>query len=236
MLKISKRLQAVAELVPEGSRLADIGTDHAYIPIYLYQKKKIPLAIAMDIGKGPLERAKEHILRYGCEACITTRLSDGMEALQPQETDCIVIAGMGGGLILHILEEGQRTARAAKKLVLQPQSEIPKVRSYLAEHGYVTDAENMVLEDGKYYPMMRVSYQPNEPVNDAPIDFLYGKGLLRSRHPVLLSYLKKEKRQLEEILKNLQRQPESCKIQARISQVEQQISENQNALQYFEMK
>lgn len=233
MLKISSRLQTVASLVPEGSRLADIGTDHAYIPIYLYLQNRIPSAIAMDIGNGPLERAKEHILLYGCGDNITTRLSDGLNALSPGEADCIVIAGMGGGLVIHILETGQKAAMAAEKLVLQPQSEIPKVRKYLAEHGYVADAEEMVHEDGKYYPMMRVSYQPGGTGSADETEFLYGKGLLCRKHPVLLSYLKKERKQYLEILEGLKVQPESDKITARIRQIEERLYYNEEALKYF---
>ncbi len=221
-------------MVPDGIRLADIGTDHAYIPIYLCLKKRISSAIAMDIGRGPLERAAEHIALYGCGDEITTRLSDGLAALSPGEAECIVIAGMGGGLLIHILEEGKETAHAADQIVLQPQSEIPAVRRYLAEQGYVTDLEEMVLEDGKYYPMMRVSYRPFETFPPAcETDFLYGAGLLRSRHPVLLSYLQKERRQYLDIMEGLDGQIKTEKIAGRIVQLENKLFYNNEAMLYF---
>ena len=106
-MELSKRLQAVAGLVTAGSRLADIGTDHAYIPIYLARSGKIPEAVAMDVNRGPLERAEENIRAYELEDRIKTRLSDGFSALEQGEADSAVIAGMGGGLMSRILKEGE---------------------------------------------------------------------------------------------------------------------------------
>lgn len=148
MVKISERLRTAAGLIGEGERLADVGTDHGYVPIYLVERKHIPSAIAMDIRTGPLERAREHIRMYGMEDYIQTRLSDGVAALKPGEADTILIAGMGGGLVKHILESGRVICEQAHGLVLQPQSELPKVRRFLMENGYVTEREEMVMEDG----------------------------------------------------------------------------------------
>lgn len=122
----------MASMVTTGGILADIGTDHAYVPIALVQRQKIKGAIAMDINEGPLARAQEHIRAARLEEYIQTRLSDGAEALLPNEADSILIAGMGGELILHILTEGESVCSTAKELILQPQSEIHKVREYLA--------------------------------------------------------------------------------------------------------
>ena len=99
------------------------------------------------------------------DAYIQTRLSDGVAALEKGEADSILVAGMGGGLVMHILEEGKAVCQAADELVLQPQSELCSVREYLDENGYETDAECMVFEDGKYYPMMRVHYQAGKNEN-----------------------------------------------------------------------
>ena len=114
MVKISNRLMTAAALVTQGYTLADVGTDHGYIPIYLLQQKKIPSAIAMDINEGPLERAKEHIALYGLQAYIQTRLSDGVAALKPGEVEAVLIAGMGGGLVMHILKTGKKSASLRK--------------------------------------------------------------------------------------------------------------------------
>ena len=106
-MQLSERLQAVADFVTPQSRLADVGTDHAYVPIYLAEKKIISRAIAMDVVDGPLQRARENIAVHRLEAVIETRKSDGLEALKPGEADTVVIAGMGGLLICRILEQGR---------------------------------------------------------------------------------------------------------------------------------
>ena len=136
-MQLSDRLQAVASMVTENSRLADVGTDHGYIPIYLCEMGKIPSAIAMDVKKGPLLRAKMNIERYHMQEKIRTRLSDGVLKLNPDEADSVVIAGMGGTLVMKILEEGKKVLVDVKELVLQPQSDIDKVRKYLYENDYV---------------------------------------------------------------------------------------------------
>ena len=106
-MQLSKRLAAVARLVSAGSRLADVGTDHGYVPISLVCEGKIPSAIAMDVNRGPLNRARAHIKAQGLEKYIDTRLSDGLAALAPGEADSVLIAGMGGMLMMRILSQGQ---------------------------------------------------------------------------------------------------------------------------------
>ena len=149
-------MKAVASMVTPGNVLADIGTDHGYVPISLVQRKKIPKAIAMDVNVGPLQRACEHIAECQLEDKIETRLSDGVNKLQVGEADTILIAGMGGELVVRIITEGMEVCKAAKELVLQPQSELEKVRQFLRENKFKIMDEDMVIEDGKYYPMMRV--------------------------------------------------------------------------------
>ena len=136
-------------MVTEGSSLADVGTDHGYIPIALVQTGKVSRAIAMDINKGPLERAALHIREQHLEDRITTRLSDGMTALKEGEADTVLIAGMGGALTVHILEGGAHCLASVKELILQPQSEIWLVREWLCEHGYKITDEDIVLDEGK---------------------------------------------------------------------------------------
>ena len=238
MVKISNRLTTAAALVTQGYTLADVGTDHGYIPIYLLQQEKIPSAIAMDINEGPLERAKEHIALYGLQAYIQTRLSDGVAALKPGEVEAVLIAGMGGGLIMHILKDGEKVCQSAKELILQPQSEIERVREFLREEGYTILAEDMVYEDGKFYPMMKVQYQgENENAQKASevlkLSDLYGGLLLQNRHPVLKTFLEKEKLIYTGIKENLEKQPESEKIRTRLAEVEDILHYNELALQFY---
>ena len=132
-MELSRRLRMNASFVTPGNRLADVGTDHGYIPIALRLEGVIPSALAMDINPGPLERAKEHIRQFDLETDIHTRLSDGVQALCPGEADSVLIAGMGGLLMVRILENGQGVLAGCRELVLQPQSDIRSVRAYLED-------------------------------------------------------------------------------------------------------
>lgn len=223
-MELSKRLKAVAELVTPGMRLADVGTDHGYIPIYLTEAGVIPSAIAMDINKGPLERAKEHIREHGLEGKIQTRLSDGLKNLQMNEADCMIAAGMGGGLVIRILSEERDTAGSLKELILQPQSEIDSVRKYLTEEGYRIVAEDMVYEDGKYYPMMKavpcMAGAGEIPYSEEELEF--GRVLLQQAHPVLGQFLEREMEIQNRILSALESQ-ESVRAKKRMEEISYRI-------------
>ena len=130
-MELSKRLYAVAGLVTEGASVADVGTDHGYVPIYLVINNIASKVIAMDINRGPLERARMHIIGHGLKGKIETRLSDGLKEIEPFEVEGMIAAGMGGGLVIKILEDSKEVVETLKFAVLQPQSEISKVRKYL---------------------------------------------------------------------------------------------------------
>ena len=196
-MELSKRLKAVAGLVTEGASVADIGTDHGYVPIWLIQSGRAAKVIAMDVNEGPLERARGHIRSKRLENVIFTRKSDGLQALHVGEADTMIAAGMGGGLVIRILENSPEITADLKEFILQPQSEIHKVREYLNRHGYRSVEEDMVEEDGKYYPMMKVIpteqkglYAEGVPAAEEELE--YGKYLLEKAHPVMGEYLKKE--------------------------------------------
>ena len=231
-IQISRRLQNVAAFVQEGKQLADVGCDHGYIPIYLLQKKKIEKAIAMDINQGPLMRAKEHIQEWGLENYIDTRLSDGVKALKPNEVQSVVIAGMGGPLMEKILTEGNEVLQTVTELVLQPQSEIGHFRRFLIENGYEITHEEMILEDGKYYPIMRVVHGKTEEQTEA--EYLYGKKLLQNRNPVLKEFLDREQVKAEELLEKL-RKSQTPSAKARISQLEKEWKDRKEALAYYDV-
>ena len=191
-VKLSARMEALAALVTPGVRLADVGTDHGYIPVFLCQMGVIPSAIAMDINRGPLQRAEAHVVEFGLEDRIQTRLSNGLEKLLPGEADCILIAGMGGGLIQRILAEGRETVQAGKELILQPQSEIPQTRRFLREHGYRITDEDMVEEDGKFYFLMKAHKVEDSGERMDPLEEAFGPVLLQKKHPVLLRWIRRE--------------------------------------------
>lgn len=227
-MELSKRLQAVADLVSPGMRVADVGTDHGYIPIYLLQTNKNQHILAMDINKGPLLRAKEHIASYHLE--IETRLSDGVFALQPGEVDCVVIAGMGGALTIKILEEGKDVFANLKEFVLQPQSELKKVREYLNQNEYEIIEENMILEDGKFYPMMKLISGKKHEYNS--VELQYGPLLLAQKHPILKLFLEKEMQTKETILQGLQ-QKTGDHIRLREKEIQEEMEEIRYALQRY---
>lgn len=152
---VSDRMRAVAGLVQPCRSIADIGCDHGYVSMELVRNNICRHVIAMDIHKGPLERAAHNIAEYDMQDYIETRLSDGTQALGEGEADGLICAGMGGRLILSILERGKELVREMDQLILQPQSEIREVRRYLRDKGYLIDQEDIIFEDGKYYPMMR---------------------------------------------------------------------------------
>ena len=200
-MELSKRLYAVAGLVTEGASVADIGTDHGYVPIYLVKNNIASKVIAMDINRGPLERARMHIIGHGLKGKIETRLSDGLKEVEPFEVEGMIAAGMGGGLVIKILEDSKEVVETLKFAVLQPQSEISKVRKYLHKQGLVIIDEDMVEEDGKFYPMMKVVH--GEPEEYEEYEYIYGKKLLEKKHPVLQKFLLREQYVQESIVEQL---------------------------------
>lgn len=223
-MELSKRLRAVAELVTPGYRVADIGTDHAYVPIWLVKEGKIPSAIAMDVNEGPLQRADAHISEYGLEKQIRTRRSDGLKELKPYEADSMIAAGMGGALIIQILKESPDIVCSLKECILQPQSEISKVRKFLIKEGFFIEDENIVYEDGKFYPMMKVIPGRKEILPYGEEEYEYGRLLLKKRHPVLKEFLIRESRIRSSILENLKTNPEVSESSiGRIAELEQEL-------------
>lgn len=188
-------------MVSPGNRLVDVGTDHGYVPISLCEGKQIPSAIAMDINEGPLMRAKSHIEEAGLTGYIQTRLSDGLAALKAGEGDTVLIAGMGGILMEKILHEGRETLSSVRELILQPQSDIAGVRQWLDRNEWQIVCEDIVMEEGKYYPMMK-AVQGRGRSYTLP-EFRYGRADLQQSLPVQEEYLRKQLQAHEKILERL---------------------------------
>lgn len=231
-MELSKRLYAVAGLVTEGASVADIGTDHGYVPIYLVESGIASKVIALDVNQGPLNRARMHIVGHGLGDRIETRLSDGLAMIRPGEVDTVIASGMGGPLTIRILQEGKEVADQLNALILQPQSEICRVRRFLTENGYRIEQEDMVLEDGKYYPVMRVVHGTKEPYEEW--EYLYGKRLLEARHPVLLEFLKWELHIKESILEQLAGRSGSESARERAKEICREREWIQKALAQYE--
>lgn len=205
-MKLSNRLQLVADFVTKGNIMADIGTDHGYVPVYLVKNNLIPKAFAMDIGKGPLERAKEHVLEYEVADKVELRLSDGLEKLNDGEADTVLIAGMGGGLIVDILKNGKHVLRNVKEIILSPHSEWELVREYMVNEGYIIIREEMIIDSGKYYVVMKWQKNEDEVTKKdyKKEELVYGRLLLHNKDVVLQEYLLREKENYYKILKSLE--------------------------------
>lgn len=199
--------------------MADVGTDHGHLPVYLVSSGKNTGAIAMDVRSGPLSRAEQTVRMCGLQDKITLRLADGLGALQPGEVRTVVIAGMGGALIQKILGDGEHMWGSVEHWILSPQSEIGETRHWLEEHGFSIQKEDMVFDMGKYYVVMDVvrgtMHYPHE------YEYTYGSTLLSSRNPVLKEYLKQEQEKLQSIRKKLSALP-SDRSKERLEELEQQ--------------
>ena len=203
-MKLSDRLETVISLVNPAKTAADIGTDHGYVPVELVRRGIVTSALAMDVRKGPLARAEEHILQSGLGDQITARLSDGLIRLDPGEADCVVIAGMGGELILHILEDGRHMWNNVSQWILSPHSEVYKVRKWMRVNGFHIEREKMVTEEGKYYNVLDIRRlsEGEEDLPDEDGDF-YGRDLIDRKDPVLIAYLVDEAEKLQVLEKKL---------------------------------
>lgn len=184
-----------------GGTVADIGTDHAYIPVQLIKQKKARRVIATDVRQGPLEAAARSIARAGVKG-IELRLGSGLLPLKPQECDNIIIAGMGGELICTILKEGEKIAKSASRLLLQPMNSQDMLRDYLSKNGYRIICEDIVCEGFKVYNLIIACAGAGAVFRDE-ID-LHLPEYLREHHefPALAS---KKKREFSKILSGLER-------------------------------
>ena len=234
MTNLSKRLKTVASQITKGNRVADIGCDHAYVSIFLIENGIAPKVIAMDINKGPLERAMENIKKNRLSDKIEVRQSDGGKALKPDEVDALLIGGMGGALTVKILSESQGVVNTCKELVLQPQSEVFLVREYLLKENFQIIYEDMLIDDGKYYVIIKAIKGNSESSYEDPIFYKYGKYLLESKNQVLKEYLEKELRNNRKLLEELEKHS-SDKTKARVSELKSDQQYLKRGLSYYEM-
>ena len=235
-MDISKRLEWIASYVKQGDRVADIGTDHGYIPIYLAEKNISPKVIAMDINFGPLEKAKNNILAHHQEDKVEVRLSNGLMTLDEGEVDCVVISGMGGRLIDQILRESTEKLKSYKRWIISPHKDVDIVRKTLLELGINIIDEDMVYEDGHYYTLMfaitdteEVAYLPYSP-NENPLYFVYGKCLVTKKHPLLLEQLKMKNERDTQLINILKEK----NIVNRIAELEHDISIRKKVIKWME--
>lgn len=187
-LCLTPRLQMIADRVPTGARLVDVGTDHAYLPVWLILNHMVERAIAADLRPGPLERARQTARRYGVEERLSFRLCDGLTGIRPEEVDAIAIAGMGGDTIQSILSAA--TWARDKTLLLQPMTAQSELRRWLGEWGYAIEEEHIAREGQRLYSIWTVKAgqmppmtpgelwagaQSNDPLRGAYLDYISAK-------------------------------------------------------------
>lgn len=235
MIRLSARMEAVAALCEKGGCGADVGCDHAYVSIYLVQNGIFDKMLAMDLRKGPLSAAEEHIRDEGLTAKIECRLSDGLCELRAQEADSVICAGMGGELMVRILSDGFEKIKAMKQLILQPQSEVAEVRRFLKRNSFKITQQDMVFEDGKFYPMFRAVPGTEEDTGDDELYLEYGRQLLESAHPVLKKYLETRIQSETSVRMQLKAAAEggSTKALARLEEKTAEIDKLNKALSYY---
>nr|WP_319488369.1 class I SAM-dependent methyltransferase [uncultured Caproiciproducens sp.] len=166
LFSLGGRLQLCASMVRPHTTLADIGTDHAYLPIWLAKQGLVSHAIAADIRLGPLRSAQQNISRYRVQETVFTRLSNGLETIFSVEADDIVIAGMGGEMIIKIIAGAPWLKDERKRLIIQPMTSVPPLRVFLSEQSFAVLREQAVVEDNHAYSVMQVQYVPEKAVTD----------------------------------------------------------------------
>ncbi|MGG1516770.1 class I SAM-dependent methyltransferase [Paenibacillus oryzisoli] len=171
MVKLSKRLGMIADRVPAGVKLADIGSDHALLPTYLAQNGIITYGVAGEVNPGPFEAAKRQVLECGLSRTIHVRSGDGLAVIASGEVDVITIAGMGGSLIASILEAGKAKLEGVSLLILQPNVGEELVRRWLLGNGWSLTSEAILEEDGKIYEILTAAKVPVE--EQAALETLY---------------------------------------------------------------
>lgn len=233
-MKLSNRLEMVVSFVKPGESAADVGTDHGHVPVELVRRGIVKRAYAMDVRKGPLSKAEENIAAARMKEKVETRLSDGVQKLSAGEAESVIIAGMGGELVIHIMEEGRHMWDTVGQWVLSPHSEIHKVREWIEKNRFVIVKEDMIFEEGKFYTVMDVRRNDarseiNHETDEAAAEkrYRYGTYLVNTKNPVFGDFLKDEEAKLLTLKANLEKQAvQSERAKESLNEVEEKLSLN----------
>jgi len=225
-LKLTDRLLKIASLVTEGKRVADIGTDHGYIPVYLLNQGKVPYAILADVNKGPLENARGEVRHNKLLDKVDLRLGSGIEVLEKGEVDEVIIAGMGGILISELLEAKLEVAHSVDKLILQPMQAQNELRKYLLNNGFEILDEVLVKEDFRIYEIIIAKYTGKNTVVSDDIYYEVGIKLIENKDPLLNEFIDKKIYMYNSIIK---------KIEGKSSEgIEKKIKESKDSIEKLE--
>lgn len=209
MIKLSERLKTVATYIPQGSILADIGSDHAYLPIYCVENGIAKRAIAGEVADGPLNSARSSVIAFHFDHLIDVRKGDGLAVIKNEDVvDCITIAGMGGALITSILEKGKDKLINVNRLVLQPNLAANQIRSWLIDHEWNLIAEKIMEEDGHIYEIL-VAEKGNSKINysiqNMEKEILFGPFLLKEKNEVFHKKWQREYKEWIHIYEQLEK-------------------------------
>ncbi len=201
MIELKGRLAEIAGYVPQGSAIIDVGTDHAYLPIFLVQRGRCPRAVGVDIHAGPYKSAVEQVGLQGLQDRINIYLGDGLQPVQPGEGDVVTVAGMGGTTIVDILQAGERVLAQVNRLILQPMVAGASLRLWLMQHGWGIMEEQLVEEDGRIYEIS-VAERGTQPI-PSEIMLELGPRIVAKKDPLLPKLVGNRVEALEAVLAQL---------------------------------
>jgi tRNA (adenine22-N1)-methyltransferase len=202
-MAFSERLKMVSSMISKGEIMADIGTDHGYVPIYAIRHGIMKKVIAADISRGSCDKAQANINANGFVEQIEVRCGNGLEVIHEGEVlDCLLISGMGGLLAIEIMKQNTVLVENLKQLIVQPQRDIDAVRKFVHAHGFKIVDEDMLFEDGKYYTVLNC--ERGEEETYSPCEYMFGKRLIEKKSTVLREYCVFESNKIKKILESVQ--------------------------------
>lgn len=231
-MELSFRLKTIAQMITPCQVVADVGCDHGYLSIRLVETTTAARVIAMDVAKGPLSKAEANIKKAGYGDRIETRLSDGVAKLACGEADTVVMAGIGGNLMIRLMEKDKQILDTVSELILSPQSEIEQVRIFLAKHSYIIKEEQMITDDGKDYVVFRVGHGHMQ--YEKRCEYKYGRYLLEKKNPVLLKSMKREQQLLLKLKQNLEG-VDTKGARQRMEEIADDLQCIEEGLKYYDM-
>ena len=203
-MKLTDRLLKIASLVSDGKKIADIGTDHGYIPVYLLKEGKVPFAVLADVNKGPLDNAHKEVIQNNLLDKVDLRLGSGIEILEIGEVEEVIIAGMGGILISELLEAKKEVAHNVEKLILQPMQAQEELRYYLLNNGYEILVEVLVREDFRIYEIIVAKYTGKNTIIEDEIYYEVGIKLLENKDSLFNDFIEKKIKTYSSIVNKLE--------------------------------
>jgi tRNA (adenine22-N1)-methyltransferase len=233
-MELSKRLQALVDFVPQGAKVADIGTDHGYIPINLVENAKANFVVGVDVNKGPLQSAERAVREAGLGDKINLRLGDGLQVIKPGEVDTLIIAGMGGPTMIEIFEESPEVLAKTTRLILQPMIASATLREWLVKQNWEIIDEELVFEEGRIYEIILceplTKLEGSNLVDKYSIGQLeIGPKLLERDHPLLSKHAERVRNTYNNIIKEVSKS-NSEEAQVKLKELEYKLSEIKKVL------